>query len=239
MKKARNVLVFGLMLATVASMGSVAGTYAKYTTSKTDTDSARVAKWGIGVTNEVKDLFKSSYAASDDADQTDVNSGDTAIDLVAPGTSGEYKFTLTGTPETNYTLKVVATATDTINGSVMVPAVEADPDNGVEAAEAITYSPITYTLDETEITDQNGDGIVDATDLAKAIEALYNEKQVYAANTSSASEHTIRWSWAIDGNDVYDTKLGDEIAADEDSHKVSLSIAITATQSELSAGLHN
>ena len=211
----KKMSMFALLLAAVlVTSYSVSGTYAKYTTTLAEqTDSARVAKWNIEQTTNIENLFTSSYEASDaTSGETDVLS---TVDVVAPGTNGEYKFNLSGDIETNYNLTVVANATDTIN--------------------TITYAPIVYTLDGVEVTDQNTDGVVTAEDLALAIAALYPTDKVYAAGTVSESIHTIGWSWAIDGNDELDTKLGNEIVADEDSHKVSLSVTITATQTELKA----
>lgn len=49
MKKARNILVVTLMLLAVLSFGSVANTYAKYTSTADLSDTARVAKWDIEV----------------------------------------------------------------------------------------------------------------------------------------------------------------------------------------------
>ena len=213
MKNIKMFAIAALLVAVAVTSYSVSGTYAKYTTTLAEqTDSARVAKWEVKQTTNIENLFKSSYAASDDENATDVNA---LVDVVAPGTSGEYKFNLSGTVETNYTLTAVVTATDTINTA--------------------TYAPIKYTLDGVEVTDMNTDNVVDATDLALAIAALYPTDKVYAANTVSESIHTIGWSWAIDGDDVKDTTLGNEIVANEDSHKVSLSVTITATQSEKAA----
>lgn len=211
----KKMSMFALLLAAViVTSYSVSGTYAKYTTTLDEqTDSARVAKWSIGQTTNISNLFTSSYKASDATNgETDVLA---SVDVVAPGTKGEYKFNLSGNIETNYTLTVVAAATDTINTS--------------------TYAPIVYTLDGNVVTDQNSDNVVTAEDLALAIAALYPTDKIYAAGTVSESVHTIGWSWAIDGNDENDTLLGNEIATNEDSHKVSLSITITATQSELKA----
>lgn len=104
MKNIKMLAIAALLVAVAVTSYSVSGTYAKYTTSKTYTDSARVAKWGIGMTNEVN-LFSSDYV--------DVKSVD-GKDVVAPGTKGEYTFELTGAPETNYTLDVEVTGTDNI-----------------------------------------------------------------------------------------------------------------------------
>ena len=211
MKNIKMFAIAALLVAVAVTSYSVSGTYAKYTTTLAEqTDSARVAKWKFDQTTNIGNLFTASYAASDDASKTDVFS---TVDVVAPGTSGEYKFNLSGVTETNYTLVANVVATDSINTA--------------------EYAPIVYTLDGNAVTDQNADSVVDATDLALAITALYDPAKVYAAGTVSENIHTIGWSWAIDGDDAKDTVLGNEIVANEDSHKVSLSVTITATQSEL------
>ena len=204
MKNIKMFAIAALLVAVAVTSYSVSGTYAKYTTTLAEqTDSARVAKWEFNQTQNIANLFKASY-------DSDVNA---PVDVVAPGTSGEYSFNLSGVTETNYTLVANVVASDTINTN--------------------TYAPIVYTLDSHAVTDQNADGVVDATDLAKAITALYDPDKVYAAGTVSESVHTIGWSWAIDGDNALDTALGNAIVADEDAHTVSLSVTITATQSEL------
>ena len=213
MKNIKMLVIAALLVAVAVTSYSVSGTYAKYTTTlATQTDSARVAKWDIDQTENIANLFKASYAAIDDDTKTDVLA---SVDVVAPGTSGEYKFKLSGNIETNYTLVANVVATDTINTA--------------------EYAPIVYTLDTVVITDKNNDGVVNAEDLAIAITGLYDTNKVYAAGTVSESEHTIKWAWDITGDDAKDTALGKDIAEDEDSHKVSLSVTITATQSEKAA----
>ena len=193
MKNIKMFAIAALLVAVAVTSYSVSGTYAKYTTNTTTSDSARVAKWGIGMVNQV-DLFKSDY--------TDVKSDDK---VVAPGTQGEYTFTLTGAPETNYTLDVDVTGTDNVG-------------------------QIVYTLDAaTNNTTYNS-----ISELAAAIDALYVPGKVYAAGTTSASTHTIGWYWTFDessAEDVIDTGLGnaDELAT------VSLQVSITATQTEAAA----
>lgn len=203
MKNIKMFAIAALLVAVAVTSYSVSGTYAKYTTTLAEqTDSARVAKWEFNQTENIDNLFKASY-------DSDVNA---QVDVVAPGTSGQYSFNLSGVTETNYTLVANVVATDSINTA--------------------EYAPIVYTLDNETITDLDANGTINALDLAKAITDLYDPAKVYAAGTVSESVHTIEWSWAIDGNDAKDTTLGNEIVADADSHKVSLAVTITATQSE-------
>jgi len=188
----KKMSMFALLLAAVvATSYSVSGTYAKYTSSKEGTDSARVAKWGINMENTVN-LFKSDY--------TDVKSDDK---VVAPGTEGSYTFTIDGAPETNYTLDVVVTGTDNIG-------------------------QIVYTLDKDT---QNAKEFNTIEDLADAIEAIYVPGKVYAANTTSESEHTIGWYWTFEedeANNTTDTNLGNKDVLDT----VELTVKITAVQTE-------
>lgn len=193
MKNIKMLVISALLVAVAVTSYAVSGTYAKYTSNVTNSDSARVAKWGIGITNEVN-IFTSDY--------TDVKSAD-GKDVVAPGTAGSYTFTLTGAPETNYTLSVDIT------------------DNSTDA-----IPQLVYTLDYDE--DTNNVTYATLAQLEEAIEAIYSPTKVYAANTNSASTHTIGWYWAFDGDDAADTNLGNaaELA------NVKLEVSITATQTE-------
>ena len=214
MKNIKMFAIAALLVAVAVTSYSVSGTYAKYTsTLETQTDSARVAKWTVGQTTDIADLFRSSYEAKNAQNgETDVFA---PVNVVAPGTSGEYTFKLTGNVETNYTIDATVVGVDKINTS--------------------NYAPIKYTLDGQPITDMNQDNVIDAADLALAIDGIYLETEVYAAGTVSATPHTIGWSWAIDGDDEEDTALGEAIALDDTAHTVSLSVTLTVTQSELPA----
>ncbi|MCI9585235.1 MAG: hypothetical protein HFH45_01195 [Bacilli bacterium] len=95
-----------LVLTVILSTGSVAGTYAKYTSSNDFTDQARVAKWGFsfgGDTAVTMDLFQDSYDGTVTSSNTDR--------VIAPGTAYQYTFKLTNettgkvTPEVKYSIK--------------------------------------------------------------------------------------------------------------------------------------
>lgn len=68
-----------LLVCVLASTCGISGTYAKYVSSATGSDTARVAKWGWGDTSISIDLFNDTY------DET-VDSADDA-NVIAPGTS--------------------------------------------------------------------------------------------------------------------------------------------------------
>lgn len=77
MKKARNILVVTLMLLSVLSAGSVANTYAKYTSTADLSDTARVAKWDIKVGGAY--IWNASSV---------VESNLFSDDIIAPGSEG-------------------------------------------------------------------------------------------------------------------------------------------------------
>ena len=120
MKNLRKGLVFSLVLLSVISLGSVAGTYAKYTSNATGTDSARVAKWSftVGGTETATtdtftfNLFETTYTnvASKDLD------GDGNNDkVIAPGTEGSFDIVLANASEVNATYDIEYTVTNTNN----------------------------------------------------------------------------------------------------------------------------
>lgn len=120
MKNLRKGLVFALVLLSVVSLGSVAGTYAKYTSNATGTDSARVAKWSFTVggtetatTNTFNfDLFNTAY--TNDASETTVKSKGTD-NVIAPGTKGEFTIALANNSEVDATYEIDYTVNKTDN----------------------------------------------------------------------------------------------------------------------------
>ena len=95
-----------LLVACLMSTCCISGTFAKYTTQDSASDSARVAKWGVEL-QAVGNLFGDSYIETlvkDDNTSVAVRAADyasNASDVVAPGTSNTegFKFSLNGTPE--------------------------------------------------------------------------------------------------------------------------------------------
>lgn len=101
MKKKITILA-ALVLSVFVTASYVGGTYAKYTSQTTSTDTARVAKWGFyGSTTTALDLFDGTY--------TNVESGD-SDNVLAPGTSKKQtiSFTYAGTsaPEVSYKIDI-------------------------------------------------------------------------------------------------------------------------------------
>lgn len=97
-----------LLVLTLLTTSVISGTFAKYTTAASATDTARVAKWGV-VLQADGSLYGTKYLAADKNTATVDKTGitvahDTTVDnkdLVAPGTKSDsgLNFKLTGTPE--------------------------------------------------------------------------------------------------------------------------------------------
>ena len=106
MKKNKPMRAAGvLLLATMLTTCMTAGTFAKYTTSDSAEDSARVAKFGVVVSADGT-LFGEEYnnniiAYSDTANTGTVQVSSQGTNVVAPGTKNEtgLGFSVNGTPE--------------------------------------------------------------------------------------------------------------------------------------------
>ena len=111
MKKNKTLRAAGILfLATMLTACMTAGTFAKYTTSDSANDSARVAKFGVTVTADGS-LFGEEYASKEGGDKPinfsgDANTGTVQVstqgeNVVAPGTKNDtgLGFTVAGTPE--------------------------------------------------------------------------------------------------------------------------------------------
>lgn len=118
----------GLLMAVVMTAYSVSGTYAKYTSTFTGSDSARVAKWAFSIndtaatTNQMSfDLFKTINDTLDGNSETDVakkgetiNGTEITDNLIAPGTKGSFAIKLQNNSEVNakYSIALAIAKTD-------------------------------------------------------------------------------------------------------------------------------
>lgn len=178
-----------LLVAVLLSTSVISGTFAKYTSSVTSNDSARVAKWGFTATAiDISDLFKTAYIADE---------MHSAADAIAPGTtnSDTFNFTFGGAsgitaPEVAYTF-TVSTA-------------DSFCDALIQGNKAIQWKLDTGEWGTWE-------------QLIAAIEALAGDAsgtKQYAPNTlptafgSSSPSHTISWQWIFSPTNTYYMKDG-------------------------------
>ncbi len=225
MKKKMGILG-GLLMAVVVTGYSVAGTYAKYTSSLDFADEARVATWGFKLNGktpeEVKemkiDLFQDSYEIVDGEGNYDVVSKVKGQKVVAPGTRGEYEFNVTGTAETNYVVAFNATVVNTIKTD--------------------SYNPIFFKLTGGAADGEWRNAVDFQEYLNNTITAA--TAKVYEAKEKLNEKYKIEWMWAFDKDDTTaptgftsDDEIDTYLAGQNGT--VSLDVKLTITQSELAA----
>lgn len=116
--KTMKMILITLLIAMIALV-LVSGTYAKYTSSASGSDTVRVAKWSfnVGETDIVAentftfDLFK-TIKDTDGKTETDVVSAN-ADKVIAPGTSGSFDLVLENKSETSAKYGITYTVTNT------------------------------------------------------------------------------------------------------------------------------
>ena len=215
------VLMLALVLITSCFVG---GTFAKYVTSNSGSDTARVAKFGVNIT-ATTGMFSKEYARDDNsftlATETVVSSDES--NLVAPGTSQNMaEFGLTGTPEVavrvSYELKKFELTKWTTNGTD-------------------EYCPLVFIVNGTEI--KMDDTNTTVAKLQDAVIAAVNSySKEYAAKTDLSQMTNdnleISWRWDFhtsDANDVKDTALGNRAAENVDNAgKIGMVLTATVTQ---------
>ncbi|MBQ2739394.1 MAG: hypothetical protein IJF36_04095 [Oscillibacter sp.] len=214
-----------LMALTLMTSCFVGGTFAKYTTSSSGSDKARVAYWGFDAPATIDfDLFDAAYT-----NVVSRNTEEDAIDgyenVIAPGTSGDATFSFKYTsyqtdvikaPEVAYTFEVDATMTGSYNALDANENFKWTLKKGTEAA--TEYNTVAELLAAIEALSGDTDGSMNYA--AGALpDAFTNADEVY----------TVGWYWTyfVDNDgDVADTAMGNSQSLDN----VNLTITITATQ---------
>ena len=227
MKKSKSMRAAGaLLVATLLSTSAVSGTYAKYVTSDSGSDTARVAKFGVVVAASGS-LFSETYIHEpEEAGTTGLTVVSSSNDnVVAPGTnSGDgLTFSITGTPEV--ATKIVIDVTDADGGDftelseseIWLKKAAALPDvtNNTTDTFALEndYYPVQFTL-----TKPDGSKTVGTlAEIEAALEGLSTD--FIEPNTDLSTDYgtyTLTWAWAfgndddaVSGNDKADTLLGD------------------------------
>ncbi|MCH5299094.1 MAG: hypothetical protein J1E96_04950 [Ruminococcus sp.] len=207
-----------LLVVTMLTMSIVSGTFAKYVTQGSASDSARVAKFGVVVEGS-SELFAKNYLETtntpgEDTATLSVKSSGTAADdyVVAPGTQSKaeaMKLSVKGTPEVAVNVNFAVTAAK----DIVLKKSNGLPDKTVAGNttfdNAADYYPVKFTLKkgtETLVTD----------DTLAAVEAALKDSTLskkYAAGTAldtAIGDLVLTWKWDFEtNNDKQDTLLGD------------------------------
>lgn len=212
-----------LLVCVLASTCGISGTYAKYVTEGTASDTARVAKWGVTVVGTAglgNQMFAQEYASD-----TDSFTGVTVAaseNVVAPGTSGTLSnFSVTGTPEVavnvSYTVDLTLTGWENASGE---------------------YCPIIIYVNKTPYY-INGVDINTVADLIANVEyAIQTAAKTYGPGTDLSQVNddlTVSWEWAYEGGipgqtDGKDTELGNWSSKGKAAPTIKLDITCVVTQ---------
>ncbi len=213
-----------LLVATLLSTSIIAGTFAKYTTSTTGSDKARVAYWGFNqAASTTIDLFDDSY--------TNVKSGN-SDNVVAPGTEKTTTFAfgydtksdaegtaIANAPEVAYTLTVNAEVTGSYTSLDNNPDFKWTLKKGDQ--DAVEYSTVKELTDAIKALSGDASG-----------SKQYTAGQLPTNFTAADETYTVGWKWAFDdanktvAQDKTDTDMGNAATLDN----INLTITITATQ---------
>ena len=220
-----------LMVAVLLTTCAISSTFAKYVTSDSYSDTARVAKWGIELTVSQDKMFADNYSIDDTNYNTLTYAVKADKPVVAPGTVGAaaLETTVTGNPEvavqvvTKFDLKLENWTIDT--DTPYCPLI-------------ITYDSVDYYVGK--------DGINNAADLEKAIEKAVlgaadvtevtvefdaNEK---VENLITVADLTWKWDFEKDTvpgqTDVNDTKLGNWEINGKTAPQITVEFSQTITQ---------
>ena len=218
-----------VLLLTLVSTCLMSGTLAKYVTTGSGTDTARVAKWGVAITGN-GGMFDTTYAtlAGQDPDYAQIITNSVASantdDVVAPGTSGTAAgFAISGTPEVACLVEVtVDKAASKLTGWF-------EPDG------IAPYEPVIWSVNGTvcPAVVESGSEVAAAGSFAALLAFLDDFSVALAPGVVLASTTelncVISWAWDFhtsDANDVNDTYLGDLTVAPT----IELAYAVRVTQ---------
>lgn len=210
-----------LMLCLITTC-AISGTFAKYTTNGTATDTARVAKWGVEVTGKfVAD--GSAFAKTYDS-QTSGFTGMTVSaseKVMAPGTSGTLAdVEITGTPEV--AVKITYTAALTLT-------------NWSDGANdycplVITVNGVDYKMGTTA--DEANHVYATLATFKAAVEQAIADTTATNVAVGSALEGglSVSWAWAYEGGTgAYQTDEKDTKLTEQDP-EISLAVTVTVDQ---------
>ena len=217
MKKNRMMRLASVLLVCVLLTTSViSGTFAKYTTSATGSDKARVAHWGFTADATIElELFENVYTMGNSpawATNSVVSNDD--ADVIAPGTTGSdsFGFNFDDTaPEVAYTFEV-STAGSTCADSIK------NNGNIIWSLDGVACANWDALIAAIEALDGNAYGVANCV-----------PNSMPAGFENVGQVHTVSWEWVFETDDAaneVDTYMGNNNFTD----KVELIITITATQ---------
>lgn len=225
------VLMLALVLITSCFVG---GTFAKYVTSGTGGDNARVAKWGVTVTaHETGDIFAKSY------DNTVIAEGEYKV--IAPGTKKDNAalVTLSGKPEVSVKVSYNADSFS-LTGNWK----GADNDDTFYCPLIIKVTGKVGNEVKSETINCVGKPNAEAVETAvknavAACSATYAPKTDLSSATEGDDGLKISWEWPFEGSanpgqtDEKDTYLGNLAATAAGTDVPAIHVQVTATVTQI------
>lgn len=211
-KKSTKMTALLVALVLVTSL-FVGGTIARYVTSTSSEDEARVAVWGINAVGPTEmDLFNATYVENG-VTVAQSNNGD---NIIAPGTHNDNQFKIVNTddtlaPEVMYEIRINLDDSEIDPLILNNPSIQWRLDGG-------SYG--TWEETKAKILMLSGDA---------------SGVRTYAPGTmehefANGKTHTIGWQWIMDNNnDVMDTEMGNAVANGEEI-KATIKVSVTARQ---------
>lgn len=197
--KTMQMILITLLIAIIALV-LVSGTYAKYTSSASGSDTARVAKWSFNVGEDdivSKNTFKFNlFDTINDSNGTDTETDVVSSNedqVIAPGTSGNFKLVLKNKSETSAKYGITYTVTNTAS------------------------IPVKFSVNGTDWKDSLDDVVADDV----------NTK--LNANTGSTTIN-IQWKWAYESDNIVDDDITDVNLGKAGTAKLIVQADVTATQ---------
>lgn len=227
-----------LLVAVLLSTCAISGTFAKYVTTNSGTDTARVAKFGvvINIDNDLG-LFDTAYAKTDSAYTGTLSVKSESNDqLVAPGTKGSMTFNITGMPEVATRVSVEfgndCKAVQLAKGSYTLPAGAFEANEKTVTTTAV-YEPIKFYFGTDAITDSTSYTLT-LDELKGLMETTFTKDYDPNYNFGTGSTYYLGWSWAfedtsVDNVNFLDTYLGYQAATGTAQQEI-LDFTITVTQ---------
>lgn len=216
-----------LFLIALISLVFIGFTYARYTSTGTGLDEARVAKWGVNFTDSViVDMFDTTYA---DTSDVYVKTSKEGQKVIAPGTSHGNPFTLanfTGAPpETAYAY----------NCKMSVDPIQSETINKLDDLKSFKYT-LQRPYDNELLKFDTYAELQDAfNDMSESYIAPNTAPRGYVGNPP-VGNCILGFDWASNGISVDDTKLGE---ADLSSFKVQLDFDVYQVHEEAPSIIHN
>ena len=209
-----TAILVALVLVTSLFVG---GTIARYVTSTSSEDEARVAVWGINEVGTTMDLFENEYTI-DGSGELKAKSADETEDIIAPGLNGASQFKIVNTstlkPEVMYEIAISLDDSEIADEIKNHPGIQWKVDEGEWG---------TWEEFKTELLSLSGDPSGVKTYAPLDVNHEF----------ANGKTHTVAWQWIMDsGYDAEDTTMGN-YAAETGDITAKLSIEITARQTDI------